>query len=89
MDTYKLHVVIAAKYFATYFSLPTKLTVDSVTAGMNSAYKQVTFENILFWISLAAVVAFLTAICPSAASMISEALAAFVSDHIHDLLHAK
>ncbi|MDR7665943.1 ABC transporter ATP-binding protein [Methanosarcina sp. Z-7115] len=66
-----------------------KLIVDSVTAGMNSANKEATFGHILFLISLAAGVAFLTALSRSVSGVVSETQAALVSDHILDLLHAK
>lgn len=66
-----------------------KLIVDSVTAGMNSADKEAAFEQILFLIFLAAGVAFLTSMIRSASSVVSEAQAALVSDHILDQLHAK
>ena len=66
-----------------------KLIVDSVTAGMNSANKEAAFGHILFLISLAAGVAFLTALSRSASGVVSETQAALVSDHILDLLHAK
>ncbi|MGA9189826.1 MAG: ABC transporter ATP-binding protein [Methanosarcina sp.] len=66
-----------------------KLIVDSVTAGMNSANKETTFGHILFLISLAAGVAFLTALSRSVSGVVSETQAALVSDHILDILHAK
>jgi ATP-binding cassette subfamily B protein len=66
-----------------------KLIVDSVTAGMNSANKEAAFGKVLFLISLAVGVAFLTALSRSVSSVVSEAQAALVSDHILDLLHAK
>lgn len=66
-----------------------KLIVDSVTAGMNSLNQEAAFGHILFLISLAAGVAFLTALSRSVSSVVSEAQAALVSDHILDLLHTK
>lgn len=66
-----------------------KLIVDSVTAGMNSANQETAFGHILFFISLAVGVAFFAALSRSVSSVVSEAQAALVSDHILDLLHAK
>ncbi len=66
-----------------------KLIVDSMTAGIDSANKEAAFGNILFLISLAAGVAFLTALSRSVSGVVSEAQAALVSDHITDLLHTK
>ena len=60
-----------------------KLIVDSVTVGMSSANKEAAFEHILFFIFLAAGVAFLTVLSRSVSSVVSEAQAALVSDHIH------
>jgi ATP-binding cassette, subfamily B, bacterial len=66
-----------------------KLIVDSLTSGIGSANKEATFGYILFLISLAAGVAFLTALSRSVSGVVSEVQAALVSDHILDLLHAK
>ncbi len=66
-----------------------KLIVDSVTTGINSANKEVAIGHILFLISLAAGVAFLTALSRSASGVVSEIQASLVSDHVLDLLHAK
>ncbi len=66
-----------------------KLIVDSVTASVNLADKETVFEHILFLVSLAAGVSFLTAFSRSASSVISEAQAALVSDYILDQLHVK
>ncbi len=66
-----------------------KLIVDSVTAGINSVNREAAFENILFFIFLAAGVTLLTAMSRSVSGIVSEAQAALVSDHILDLLHAK
>jgi ATP-binding cassette subfamily B protein len=66
-----------------------KLIVDSVTTGMNSANQEAAFGQILFFIFLAAGVAFVTILSRSLSSVVSEAQAALVSDHILDLLHAK
>jgi len=66
-----------------------KLIVDAVTASMSSANKDAAFEHLLFLIALAGGVAFLTVLSRSVSSVVSEAQAALVSDHILDLLHAK
>lgn len=66
-----------------------KLIVDSVTTGVNSTNKEAAFGHILFIISLTAGVSFLTALSRSASGVVSEVQASLVSDHIHDLLHAK
>jgi len=66
-----------------------KLIVDSMTASVNLADKETVFEHILFLVSLAAGVSFLTAFSRSASSVVSEAQAALVSDYILDQLHVK
>jgi ATP-binding cassette subfamily B protein len=66
-----------------------KLIVDSISAGVDSANKQAAFVMILVLIFLAAGVAFLNALSRSASSVVSEAQAALVSDHVLDLLHVK
>jgi ATP-binding cassette, subfamily B, bacterial len=66
-----------------------KLIVDTLTAGINSTNKDVAFGKILFLIFLASGIAFLTILSRSLSSIVSEAQAALVSDHILDLLHAK
>ncbi len=66
-----------------------KLIVDSVTAGIDSPGTEVTFEHILFLISLAGGITFLTFLSSSASGVVNEAQAALVSDHILDILHTK
>jgi len=64
-----------------------KLIVDSVTSGhLNGGHD---FSSTLFLIALAGLVAMLISLLRSASSVVDEAQAALVSDHIQDTLHAK
>jgi len=62
-----------------------KLIVDGIVAGPSRA----DFNGIAALIALAALAALLTAVSRSASSLVNEAQAALVSDHVQDLLHAK
>ena len=62
-----------------------KLIVDGIVAGPSRA----DFNGITALIALAALAALLTAVSRSASSLVNEAQAALVSDHVQDLLHAK
>lgn len=62
-----------------------KLIVDGIVAGPSRAE----FNGIAALIALAALAALLTAVSRSASSLVNEAQAALVSDHVQDLLHAK
>lgn len=62
-----------------------KLIVDGIVSGPS----KVDFKEISVLIALAALAALITAISRSAASLVNEAQAALVSDHVQDLLHAK
>ena len=66
-----------------------KLLVDSLSISIGSTNKEAAFGHILFIISLAAGVAFFTALSRSVSGVVSEVQAALVSDHILDMLHAK
>jgi len=67
-----------------------KLIVDSITAGVSSpTNKEVALGNVLFFISLLAAMTILNSLSRSASSLVSEAQASQVSDHVLNLLHAK
>jgi ATP-binding cassette, subfamily B, bacterial len=66
-----------------------KLLVDSLSIGIGSTNKEAAFGHILIIISLAAGVAFFTAIIRSVSDVVNEVQETLVSDHILDILHAK
>jgi len=65
-----------------------KLIVDAV-AGLVRAAAGAAFQPIAVLLALAAAAALLGAICRSLASLVAEGQARAVSDHLHELVHAK
>jgi ATP-binding cassette subfamily B protein len=66
-----------------------KETVDAVTAGVVAHDKAAAFQDVLFWIFLAAAAAFLIAFCRSLSEWASEAHAQKLTDSMSDILHAQ
>jgi ATP-binding cassette subfamily B protein len=66
-----------------------KLIVDGVTAALAAPAGEEGWRHVLILIGLAAVVAIAAALCQSAASLVREAQALRLTDHMYDLLHAK
>jgi ATP-binding cassette subfamily B protein len=65
-----------------------KLIVDAV-AGAVSGGAAVPFQRIVVLLALAAGAALLTAVCRSLAGLVAEGQGRAVSDHLHELVHAK
>jgi ATP-binding cassette subfamily B protein len=65
-----------------------KLIVDAV-AGLVRADEGAVFQRIAVLLGFAAAAALLGAICRSLAGLVSEGQARAVSDHLHELVHAK
>jgi ATP-binding cassette subfamily B protein len=65
------------------------LIIGSVTEGMSAADKSAAFGHTAILILLAALVGLLTAAARSVSTLVSEAQAQVVTDHMSDLLHAK
>jgi ATP-binding cassette, subfamily B, bacterial len=63
--------------------------VDTVTAGLANPDKQAAFQQVLFWLLLAAGIGILTALARSLGELASQAQAQLVTDHVSDLLHAQ
>ncbi len=66
-----------------------KLVVDAVAAGLEAGGQAVAFTRIALLIGLVGLVALLSAGFRSLSGLVSEAQAQFVTDRIHDILHAK
>jgi len=64
-----------------------KLVVDSVAAAVTEG--GLAFGRVAVPIALAGAVALVAALCRSLAGLVSEAQAQAVTDHMHDVLHAK
>jgi ATP-binding cassette subfamily B protein len=65
-----------------------KLMVDAV-AGMVRGNEGTAFQRIAILVSLAAAAGLIGAICRSLAGLVAEGQARAVSDHLHDVVHAK
>ena len=63
--------------------------VNAVTAGMSNPDKRLAFQQVIFWLLLAAGVGVLTALARSLGELTSQAQAQLVTDHVSDLLHAQ
>lgn len=66
-----------------------KLVVDAVAASMAAPDKGAAFGRVALLVALAGGVALVGAVCRSIAGLVSEAQAQAVTDHMHDVLHAK
>jgi ATP-binding cassette subfamily B protein len=66
-----------------------KLVVDAITAGLSAPDPTEAFGDVMFFIALAGGVVLLTAVFDSAADLVRQYQAQLVSDHMHDVLHAK
>ena len=66
-----------------------KLVVDTVAAGVSGPGTGATFTSVAFLIALAGATALIGDICRSISRLASETQALAVTDHMHDLLHAK
>ena len=67
----------------------TKLMVDAVAAGLTAPDKGHAFARVAMFVGLAGAVALASALCRSLASFVGEGQAQAVTDHMHDILHAK
>jgi ATP-binding cassette subfamily B protein len=66
-----------------------KLIIGSVTQGIGSADKGAAFRHTAILILLAALVGLLSAVARSVSTLVSEAQAQGVTDHMSDIMHAK
>ncbi|HZG39646.1 MAG TPA: ABC transporter transmembrane domain-containing protein, partial [Nodosilinea sp.] len=66
-----------------------KLLVDTVTTGITTADKATAIRNVMLLVSLAGITALCSDLCRSWASYTNEAQSQIVTDHLHDVLHAK
>ena len=66
-----------------------KLVVDAVATGLTTSDKGAAFGRVAVLVGLAGAVALASALCRSLAGFVSEGQAHVVTDHMHDLLHAK
>ena len=66
-----------------------KLIVDAVTLALTAPDKVAAFRHVVFLIGLAAVVGLFNALWQLMASLVKEAQALAVTDHMYDVLHAK
>ena len=66
-----------------------KLLVDAVTTGIATADKATALRTVILLVSLAGITALCGDLCRSWAGYTSEAQSQIVTDHVHDLLHAK
>ncbi|PYN78473.1 MAG: ABC transporter ATP-binding protein [Candidatus Rokuibacteriota bacterium] len=80
-----LLVVQAALPLLTLYLI--KLVVDAVATAI--ADKAVAFGRVAALVGLAGAVALVSAVCRSLAGFVSEGQAQAVTDHMHDILHAK
>ena len=67
----------------------TKLIVDSVTSGLATPGPAAAFPQVLLYISIAAVLAFILALSRSLSDLTSEAQSMIVTDRVSDILHAQ
>ncbi len=67
----------------------TKLIVDAVSAGITSPDKAAALRQVAFYVVLAAMVILFGALCSSLAGLVRQAQSQVVSDHVHDVLHAR
>jgi len=66
-----------------------KLIVDAVTVSLSAPDKSQAFWHIVLLIAMAGGVALLNGFLQLLSGMVSEAMALTVTDHVHDILHAK
>src|SRR5215471_10637286 len=66
-----------------------KLVIDAVAAAASGAQTAAPFSRIVTLIVLAAIVAALTGLCRTLGSLVGDAQGQVVTDHMHDILHAK
>jgi ATP-binding cassette, subfamily B, bacterial len=66
-----------------------KLVVDTVASGVAGPGSRVTFASVALLIALAGATTLMGDICRSIGRLASETQALAVTDHMHDLLHAK
>jgi ATP-binding cassette subfamily B protein len=66
-----------------------KLVVDAVTASMEAADERIAFGQVALLIGLTGGVTLVSVLCRSIAGLVSEAQGQAVTDHMHDVLHAK
>jgi ATP-binding cassette subfamily B protein len=67
----------------------TKLIVDSVTTGLLAPNPQTVFPQVLFYILIAGIIAFLITVGRSLSELTSEAQSMIVTDGVSDILHAQ
>ena len=66
-----------------------KLIVDGVAGVVGGDQRPAAFQQILLLVGIAAAVALIGAACRSLAGLVAEGQARAVSDHLHDVVHAK
>ncbi len=67
----------------------TKQVVDAVTIGLTVPDKGVAFGHVLFLIGLMGVITLISFLCRSLTGLVSEMQSQIVTDHVHDIIHAK
>jgi ATP-binding cassette subfamily B protein len=66
-----------------------KLVVDAVVVGLATADKGAAFGRVAMLVGLAATVTLASVLCRAVAGFVSEAQGQAVTDHVHDVIHAK
>ena len=66
-----------------------KLVVDAVETGLAASEHGAAFERVALFIGLAGIVMLVSAVLRSMAELVNEVQAQVVTDHMHDILHAK
>jgi len=66
-----------------------KLVIDAMAAGLSSPDKAAVFGRMATFVGLWGGVLLLSSVCQSVQALVSEAQAQMVTDHVHDILHAK
>jgi ATP-binding cassette subfamily B protein len=66
-----------------------KLIVDGVMLSVNAIDKAESFNQVMFFIIIAAGVALLIALCQLLSNMANQAMSLAVTDHVFDIMHAK
>ena len=66
-----------------------KMVVDAVAMGLAGSDRGLDFGRVAFFIGLTGVVTLVNMFCRSIAGLVSEVQSQVVTDHMHDILHAK
>ncbi|MBN2383980.1 ABC transporter ATP-binding protein [bacterium] len=66
-----------------------KLVIDAVTAGVGNSSGDFQFKTILLYIALLGLVSLIGVLAQSGSTLVREAQAQIMTDHMHSILHAK